>query len=92
MSNYIILPYSYKAAQALGVIIKSSSNPKKKIDVFKDNKKVASIGAVGYNDYPTYLKIDKKIAEEHRIKYKARHQKDRTKIGSPGWYADKILW
>ena len=24
--------------------------------------------------------------------YKKRHTKDRTKRGTPGWYADKLLW
>jgi hypothetical protein len=41
----------------LGVEVKPSSNPKKKIDVFKDNKKIASVlGANGYGDFPTYFK------------------------------------
>ena len=92
MSSYIILPYSQLQAKKLGVTIKPSSNPKKKIDVYKNNKKVASIGAVGYNDYPTYLKVDKELAQEKRAQYKARHYKDINVVGSPGYYADKILW
>ena len=70
----------------------------KKIDVFKNGKKVASIGALGMNDYPTYLEKEKKgrfpkgYANERRKLYKQRHEKDRHKTGPNGWYADKILW
>jgi len=53
---YQISDYSLKQALKLGVTIKPSANKNKKIDVFKDSKKVASIGAINYNDYPTYLK------------------------------------
>jgi hypothetical protein len=35
--------------------VKNSKNKKKKIDVFKNDKKVASIGAIGYYDYPSYV-------------------------------------
>ena len=84
--DYKILPYSFRKAKELGVVIKPSSNVLKKIDVFKNGKKIASIGAKGMNDYPTYL--DK----ERRKLYKQRHEKDRHKTGTNGWYADKILW
>jgi len=36
--------------------IKLSTNKKKKLDVFKDGYKIASIGAAGMNDYPTYIR------------------------------------
>ena len=49
---YEITNRTKKNAKKLGVVVKNSTNPKKKIDVFKDNKKIATIGAVGYNDYP----------------------------------------
>jgi len=95
---YKILPYSYKQAKKLGVEIKPSSNILKKIDVFKDGKKIASIGARGMNDYPTYMEKEKKgkypkgYAKERRLLYKERHDKDRHKKGTNGYYADKILW
>jgi hypothetical protein len=89
---YKITAYSYKRAKELGVTIKHSSNPKKKIDVYKNNVKIASIGAIGYKDYPTYLKEDKELAEKRRINYKKRHDSDRHNVGSNGYYADKILW
>jgi len=95
---YKILPYSYNKAKGLGVEIKPSSNLLKKIDVFKNGKKVASIGARGMNDYPTYLQKEKKgyydkgYANKRRKLYKERHEKDRHVVGSAGYYADKILW
>lgn len=95
---YKILPYHRKQAQKLGVDIKPSSNPKKKIDVFKKGNKVASIGASGYGDYAVFLGKEKRgllpsgYADMRRKAYKSRHRKDRAMLGSNGYYADKILW
>jgi uncharacterized membrane protein YebE (DUF533 family) len=89
---YNISNYSFNQAKKLGVEIKPSSRKGKKIDVFKNGDKVASIGAIGYKDYPTYMKEDKRLAEQKRKAYKARHKIDRTIKGSAGYYADKILW
>lgn len=90
---YELTEYSFNRARQLGVDIKPSTNKNKKIDVFKGDKKVASVGAIGYKDYPTYIREKgKKYADERRALYKARHNKDRTIKGSPGWFADKILW
>lgn len=95
---YKILPYSFRKAKDLGVVIKPSTNILKKIDVFKNGKKIASIGARGMNDYPTYLEKEKKgyfekgYAYKRRKLYKERHEKDRHIVGSNGYYADKILW
>ena len=56
-------------------------------------KKVASVGAIGYGDYPTYIKTKgKKYADERRRLYKIRHSSNRKKVGSNGYYADKLLW
>jgi ribosomal protein L7/L12 len=90
---YEISEYSKIKASKLGVDIKPSKSKGKKIDVFKEGKKITSIGAKGYKDYPTYIKEKgKSYAEQRRKLYKDRHQKDRNKYGSRGWYADKILW
>lgn len=90
---YKISDYSYKQADKLGVTIKPSTQKGKKIDVFKQNQKIASIGALGYKDFPTYLKQDgAAVANERRRLYKARHQNDRTVKGSSGFYADRLLW
>ena len=47
---YHILPYTIARAKRLGVIVQPSTSKGKKIDVFKDGKKIASIGAIGYGD------------------------------------------
>lgn len=74
-------------------MIKPSTNPKKKLDVFDDGKKVASIGDINFSDYPSYLKKDgKAVAEERRRLYHLRHKKDSSKKGTPGWFASVLLW
>jgi hypothetical protein len=83
---YVIQEYSKQQAKKLGVVLRQSSNPKKKIDVYKGDKKVASIGAIGYSDYATTG--DK----EKRRLYRLRHKGEEKKIGSNGYYAWKILW
>lgn len=113
--TYKITQYSYSQARKLGVTIKRSTNPKKKIDVYKlvkrgkrderkgderkrderkrDERKIVSIGAMGYGDYPTFMNLEgNKSAKIHRKRYKMRHEKDRHRKGTAGYYADKILW
>jgi hypothetical protein len=53
---YQITDYTYQQAKKLGVEVKPSTDKKKKIDVIKNGNKIASVGAIGYNDYPTYIK------------------------------------
>jgi len=90
---YRIKNYTKQQAKKLGVKVKPSTRKGKKIDVFKGDKKVASVGATGYNDYPTYMqKKGKKYADERRRLYKIRHKNDRNKKGSAGYYADRLLW
>lgn len=91
---YKILPYTFSQAEKIGVTVKPSTNAQKKIDVFdKSGKKLASVGAIGYLDYPYYiLKHGKKYADERRRLYKIRHESDRHIKGSNGYYADKLLW
>ena len=92
-SRYKIKAYSFDRAKQLNVEIKQSSNPKKKIDVFKDNKKIASIGAIGYLDYPSFVQeMGWEYANKKRRLYKKRHEKDRHIVGSNGFFSDKILW
>jgi hypothetical protein len=80
-------------AESLGVAIKPSTNKSKKIDVFKNGQKIASIGAMGYKDFDIHLKESgKAFAEERRRLYKIRHKDNRNKKGTAGYYADRILW
>jgi hypothetical protein len=91
--RYVITDYTKRQAKLLGVTIKPSDNPAKKLDVYKDGVKVATCGARGYNDYPTFWrKYGKAYADRRRALYKQRHEKDRHEVGSNGYYADKLLW
>ena len=93
MSTYRITDYTKQQAKKLGVVVKRSSVKGKKIDVFKNGEKVASVGALGYSDYPTYIRTKgKAYADERRRLYKIRHAKDRNVKNSDGYYADKLLW
>lgn len=93
---YDIKERQFQQARKYNVEIKPSTSKSKKIDVFKGDKKVASIGANGYKDYATYIQeIGKKEADKRRKNYLARHskeakQKDGVKTNS--YYADVILW
>jgi hypothetical protein len=90
---YSITNYTKSQAKKLGVVVKPSSVKGKKIDVFKNDQKIASVGALGYSDYPTYMKTKgKAYADERRRLYKIRHSKDRNVKGSDGYYVDKLLW
>ena len=91
---YTITSYTKEQARKHNVVVKPSSVKGKKIDVFnKKGEKLASVGALGYSDYPTFIK-EKGLtyANERRRLYKERHDKDRHEKGSAGWYADKLLW
>ena len=91
--SYQIKPKQRANAKKLGVTIKPSTNSKKKIDVYKNDKKIASIGAKGYSDYASYIKDKgKEFADKRRAAYRARHKGEQLKIGSPGYYAWFILW
>lgn len=96
--SYRIKDIQRRNAQRLGVVIRPSSDPKKKIDVFKSGFLIARIGAKGYDDYATYLQQEKKgqvppgTAEKRRELYAVRHAIDRVNKGTPGYYAYEILW
>ena len=95
MSNYKITQHSFNQASKLGVTIKPSKLKTKKIDVFdKSGKKLVSVGAVGYMDYGTYIKVKgKKFADIRRKAYKARHGRFNSKTKYPrAYYALNILW
>lgn len=90
---YTITPYTYKQARKYGVNVVPSKNKTKKIDVVKKGKVIASVGARGMNDFPTYMKkCGERYAKTRRRLYKIRHNKDRKIRGTRGWWADKLLW
>lgn len=90
---YTIKNYTYKKAKHLGLRVRPSTEKTKKIDVYKQNKKIASVGAHGMNDYPTYIqKRGIKYAKTRRRLYKQRHERDRHVKWSRGWLSDQLLW
>jgi hypothetical protein len=90
---YHITNYTKQKAKELNVIVKPSSNKNKKIDVFKDNIKIASIGSIKHLDYPSHIiKNGLEFANQRRKFYRIRHSKDLKIKDSPGFYANKLLW
>ena len=93
MTHYEIKQYSIDQAKKYEYIVKISSNKKKKLDVYKDNVKICSIGDSRYKDYPTYIQengLD--YAKVRRALYHNRHKKDINIKGSNGWFASILLW
>lgn len=91
--TYTIREYTRKKAKDLGVDVRQSSKADKKIDVLRDGKVIASVGARGMGDYPTYIAThNKDFAEERRRLYKKRHERYRTIPNTPSWWADQLLW
>jgi hypothetical protein len=86
---YQISDLTKQRAKEIGVEVKPSTNPKKKIDVFSDGEKVASIGGAGYRDYHIYLaEQGKAVADERRRLYHIRHKK--KSLGE--YLARWLLW
>ena len=93
MVHYEIKQYTFDQAKKYGYEVKVSKNKKKKLDVYKDNVKIASIGDTLYKDYPTY--IEEKgltFANIRRALYYKRHKKDIEVKGSNGWLSSILLW
>jgi hypothetical protein len=95
---YKVSEYTKQQAKELGVIVLPSKKKGKKIDVYsKDCILLASVGAKGYKDYPTYMSLERQgqvqkgTADIKRKAYKARHIY-RNRKGTPAYYADKLLW
>lgn len=80
-------------ANLLKVTIQPSSKKYKKIDVFKNNIYLCSIGDTRYGDYATYVSTHGfQYANARRILYKKRHENNRHILNTPSYYADQILW
>jgi hypothetical protein len=88
---YEIKEYTKARAKQLGLKVKPSKSPLKKIDVFQGDKKIASVGDIRYGDYPTYIKeMGHEYASQRQIAYHKRHKKD-SKTGR-GFLAAYLLW
>jgi hypothetical protein len=88
---YEIKNYSFKKAEELSLNIKPSTRKNKKIDVYKQNDYLFSIGSIKNFDYPTYvIEKGKAYAEERKRLYHIRHKKDLKHF--KGFVAMYILW
>ena len=93
MSNYKITKYTYDKAKELGLTIKLSTNPLKKIDVYKNNIFLGSIGDSRYQDYPNYiLTYNLEYANKRRNLYINRHKQNANVKYSKQWLALQLLW
>ena len=96
--HYEIKQYSIDQAKKYGYTVKVSSNKKKKLDVYKNGVKIASIGDSRFKDYPTFLEERGSTSEGltfanvRRALYHNRHKKDTEKKGSPGYLSSILLW
>ena len=95
--SYKITEYTKQQADKLGVVVKPSTNKSKKLDVFKNGEKVASVGAiqngVPMGDYPTYLKTNgKEFADERRRLFNKRFEKQSKVKNSNAYFAKNLLW
>lgn len=91
---YDITDYTKKQAKRLGVQVFPSDNPKYKLEVYDSNGVfITYVGAAGYKDYPTYIEEKgQEYADKRRALYKKRHENNRHKKDSRGYYADQLLW
>jgi len=74
---YEITPYTFAKAREIGVTVRPSHDRKKKLDVYRNGVLIASVGAIGYLDYPHYLETKgKAYADERRRLYYIRHPRN----------------
>ena len=93
MTHYEIKPYTIGQAKKYGYTVKLSMNKKKKLNVYRDNVKIASIGDSLYKNYPTYVQErGLTFANARRELYHNRHKKDIERKGSSGYLSSKLLW
>ena len=87
---YVITPHTKAQAKKAGLEVRPSTRKGKKLDVYDDGKYLATIGAINYSDYGTYLREEgKEVADERRRLYHIRHQKN---TGLAGRLASYLLW
>lgn len=95
--KYEIKKYTYDKAKRLALKVYTSTNKKHKLDIYDlEGNFIASVGAIGYLDYPSYKELEqagkypKGYADERRRLYKLRHKKDINHYR--GYLANELLW
>ena len=91
--TYTITEHTLQRAKQMKVTVRLSQKKNKKIDVFKNGVRIATIGDSRYKDFPTYV-IENGIefANNRKMLYYMRNKKNIEKINSNGFYAAKLLW
>ena len=93
MVHYEIKQYTIVQAKKYGYTVRVSINSKKKLDVYKNGVKIASIGDSRYKDYPKYLEErGLTSANVRRVLYYKRDKKDIEIKGSPAYSSSILLW
>ena len=95
--TYYITPEIHRRASKRGLIVQPSRAKNKKIDVFRGDKKIASIGDIRYPDFHIYLRdYGKEYAEKRRYLYWKRHENEAPKYKNgeytPSYLARVLLW
>lgn len=87
---YKITNHTKKRAEELNLYITPSKRKNKKLDIYKDNKFITSIGDIRYGDFGTFKeKYGEEYANRKKIAYYHRHKKN-NKIA--GQLAKFLLW
>lgn len=93
--TYKITNHTFDRAKQIGVTVKRSNKKNKKIDVFRDDKFIASIGDKRYSDFGSLkegkngISANLEFAKERQRLYRIRHKKN---TGISGNLASKLLW
>lgn len=86
-----------RRAKALGIEVKPSKNPNKKLDAYKGGVFQASFGQAGAKDFHLWKKAKgQAYAEERRRLYHLRHKNEGAKVRdgklTASYLAKMILW
>ena len=92
--KYDILPYTYKKARQLNVVVYPSDNPKYKLEIYDTTGNFMFYGgSPSYSDYPHFLETHgQTYADKRRVLYRKRHKKELDDVGSRGWVIGNLLW
>jgi len=92
---YIITNYTKDQANKYGLTVKPSTVQGKKISVYKDDLYLGSVGAIGYDDFPTFKKkYGLEYANQRRKLYHQRHEHENgyNEKYSRSWLSAHLLW
>jgi len=99
-NNYKVSAYTKRKALELGLVAVPSSRKGKKVDFYhkRTGQYKGTSGALGYNDYTTYLEkekaglVPKGTAKRKQESYHARHNCRSALKGTNKFYSCFLLW